>query len=191
MDKTRITVKTKKKSNNNEYIIEKGTINDIDELENLYDDLNEYLEAGTNYPGWAKGIYPIRETAVRGIQSDNLFALKMNNKIAGSIILNHEPEAAYSKAGWGIKAERKESIVIHTFVVHPKYMGTGVGGELLDFAKIYSIQQGMKTIRLDVSIHNKPAISLYEKCGYIYVETVDLGLNIPGLVWFKLYEIVL
>ena len=70
-------------------------------------------------------------------------------------------------------------------------METGVGRKLMDFAKSYGIKQGMKTIRLDVSIHNKPAITLYEKCGYKYVETVDLGLNIPGLVWFKLYEIVL
>jgi len=52
-------------------------------------------------------------------------------------------------------------------------------------------EQEIKTIRLDVSIHNTPAISLYEKCGYKYVGTVDLGLNIPELVWFKLYEIVL
>lgn len=44
----------------------------IDELEKLYDNLNNYLELGTNYPGWAKGIYPIRETAVSGIQNNSL-----------------------------------------------------------------------------------------------------------------------
>ena len=191
MNRVEITVETKKKLNNNEYLIEKGTINDIDELENLYDDLNEYLEAGTNYPGWAKGIYPIRETAVCGVKCDNLFVLKINNKIAGSIILNHEPETAYSQGKWGIEAESKDSIVIHTLVVNPDYMEIGVGRELMNFAKRYSIKQKMKTIRLDVSIHNKPAILLYEKCGYKYVGTVDLGLNIPELVWFKLYEIVL
>jgi RimJ/RimL family protein N-acetyltransferase len=61
----------------------------------------------------------------------------------------------------------------------------------MDFAETYAIEQKMKTIRLDVSIRNAPAISLYEKCGYHYVGTVDLGLNIPGLVWFKLYELIL
>jgi len=175
----------------NNYLIEKGTINDIDELESLYDNLNDYLESNINYPGWAKGIYPIRETAVKGIENDNLFVLKMNNEIAGSIILNHEPETAYSKVVWGIESDYKDIIVIHTFAIHPKYMKNGMGKVLIDFANRYSLEQKMKTIRLDVSMHNIPAISLYEKCGYKYAGTVDLGLNIPELVWFKLYEMVL
>jgi len=179
-----------RKSEGNDYFIEKGTINDIDELENLYDNLNDYLKLGINYPGWAKGIYPIRETAVCGIQNSNLFVFRMNNEIAGSIILNHEPETAYAQVIWGIEADYKDIIVIHTLVVSPKYMKTGVGEKLMDFAIEYSIEQEIKTIRLDVSIHNTPAISLYEKCGCKYVDTVDLGLNIPELVWFKLYEIV-
>ena len=174
-----------------DYVIEKGTIKDINELEALYDELNDYLISGTNYPGWAKGIYPIRETAAIGIRNMNLFVLKVNAEIAGSIILNHEPEAAYSQATWGIEADYNDIIVIHTLVVSPKYMKHGVGKRLMDFARTYSVKEAIKTIRLDVSIHNTPAISLYENCGYKYLETVDLGLNIPELVWFKLYEIVL
>ncbi|WP_238886219.1 GNAT family N-acetyltransferase [Clostridium sp. YIM B02551] len=177
--------------NTTNYKIEKGTENDIDELEHLYDDLNDYLESGINYPGWIKGIYPIRETAADGIKAGTLFVLRVNNKIAGSVILSHEPEEAYSDVTWGIEADYKDIIVIHTFVVHPKYMKNGVGKKLMDFAKSYSIEEKMKSIRLDVSIHNKPAIALYEKCGYKYVGTVDLGLNIPHLIWFKLYEIIL
>jgi len=175
----------------NDYIIEMGTTNDIDSLEDLYNNLNDYFKLGTNYPGWAKGIYPIRETAVKGIQNKNLFLLKLNHEIAGSIILNHEPETAYAQVTWGIEADYKDVVVIHTLVVSPKYLKMGIGKNLMDFAKRYSIEQEMKTIRLDVSIHNTPAISLYEKCGCEYVETVDLGLNIPELVWFKLYEIIL
>lgn len=173
------------------YIIEKGTTKDIDELEKLYDDLNEYLESNINYPGWIKGIYPTRQTAIDGIDNDNLFILRIDNEIAASVILSHEPEDAYSQVTWGIEANYKDIIVIHTFVVHPNYMKNGLGRVLMDFAKRYSIEQKTKTIRLDVSIHNTPAIALYEECGYRYVGTVDLGLNIPDLVWFKLYEIIL
>lgn len=174
-----------------DYIIEKGTINDIDELENLYNDLNDYLGSGINYPGWKKGIYPIRENAVKGVIDKNLFVLKVNNEIAGSIILNNEQEDAYNRVDWGIEADSKEIIVIHTFVVNPKYMRKGIGKKLIDFTKTYSIEKEMKAVRLDVSIHNTPGILLYEKCGYKCMGIVDLGLNIPGLVWFKLYEIVL
>ena len=172
-------------------IIEKGTLEDIDELENLYNTLNDYLEQGINYPGWKKDIYPIRETAVSGIENKNLFVLKINNEIAGSIILSHKPEDAYFDVTWGIEEDYENIIVIHTFVVHPKFMKQGVGKKLMDFAKSYSLENGMKAIRLDVSIHNTPAIALYEKCDYKYIGTVDLGLNIPDLVWFKLYELIL
>jgi ribosomal protein S18 acetylase RimI-like enzyme len=191
MDRIQAIDKTNEKLDTYNYTIKKGAINDIDELESLYNNLNDYLQSSTNYPGWAKGIYPIRETAIGGIENDNLFVLKMNNEIAGSLIQSHEPEAAYSEVLWGIEADYKDIIVIHTFVVNPKYFKLGIGKRLMDFAKAYSIEQGMKTIRLDVSIHNIPAINLYEKCGYKYVGTVDLGLNIPELIWFKLYELVL
>ena len=33
------------------FVIEYGTSADLDELEKLYDDLNDYLSATTNYPG--------------------------------------------------------------------------------------------------------------------------------------------
>lgn len=177
--------------NKQKYSIEKGTVNDIDELENLYNDLNDYLESGINYSGWKKGVYPVRETASIAIEENTLFVMKINNEIAGSIILNNNQESVYNKVTWGIEADDKEVMVLHTFVVSPKYMKNGIGKILMDFVRTYSIEQQVKTIRLDTSIHNIPAMSLYEKCGYKYVGTVDLGLNIPDLVWFKLYELVL
>lgn len=66
------------------FVIESGTPADIDELEELYDNLNDYLSATTNYPGWIKGIYPVRENAVAGIEDNTLFVLRCNGKIAGS-----------------------------------------------------------------------------------------------------------
>lgn len=38
----------------NDYVVEPGIAADIDELEKLYDDLNDYLAATINYPGWIK-----------------------------------------------------------------------------------------------------------------------------------------
>ena len=98
-----------------------GTFNDIDKLEKLYDDLNTYFEVGFNYPGWLKGIYPVRNTAEVAISGGNLFILKVDHKIAGSIILNQKEETAYSQATWSVEAEKDDLIVIHTLVVHPNY----------------------------------------------------------------------
>ncbi|MDF2942879.1 MAG: acetyltransferase [Herbinix sp.] len=178
-------------SENDLYQIVQATEEKLDEMEGLYNALHDHLQANINYPGWIKGVYPTRETAANGIKYNTLFVLKINNEIAGSIILNHRLETAYTQATWGIETDYDNIIVIHSLAVHPKYTKRGVGKLLMDFAKAYSLEQKMITIRLDVSIHNTPAIKLYEQCGYQFVGTVDLGLNIPNLVWFHLYEIIL
>jgi len=168
-----------------------ATEEDLDEMESLYNALHDHLQMNTNYPGWIRGVYPTRETASNGIKNNTLFVLKINNEIAGSIILNHAPEDAYTKAAWGIDIDYDNIIVIHSLAVHPKYTKRGIGKLLMDYAKTYGIEQKMKAIRLDVSIHNTPAIKLYEESGYQFVATMDLGLNIPDLVWFHFYEMIL
>lgn len=171
--------------------IEKGIHADLDELAVLYDQLNDSLETGTNYPGWIKGIYPVRETAAQGVSEGSLYVLRINGIIAGSIILNHEPEKAYEQVEWGITTDYVNVLVVRTLVVHPHFMRMGVASILMDFARKLGIEQNMKAIRLDVSIDNAPAITLYEKLGYQYVGTVDLGLGYPHLIWFRLYEMIL
>jgi ribosomal protein S18 acetylase RimI-like enzyme len=113
---------------------------------------------------------------------------KYNGRIIGSIILNHEPESAYYNVKWGFDYDYSDVFVIHTFAVHPKFMKCGVGKVLMDFANKHSINSKVKSIRLDVYEGNLPAIKLYEKYGFTYIDTVDLGYGKYGLDWFKLYE---
>ena len=170
------------------FVIESGTTADIDELEKLYDDLNDHLSTTTNYPRWIKGIYPIREDAVAGIEDNTLFVVRYDGKIAGSIILDHHPDEAYNRVRWKIKADYSHIFVIRTFVVHPSFLKMGIGRALMDYSFKLAQQSGIKSIRLDVYENNLPAISLYEKCGFEYIDTVDLGFGNYGLDWFKLYE---
>lgn len=39
--------------------------------------------------------------------------------------------------------------------------------------------------------NNMPAIRLYEKMGFHYIGTVDLGYGKYGLDWYKLYQYLL
>ena len=135
-------------------------------MEKLYNELNDYLAATINYPGWIKGIYPIREDAVAGVN-------------------------AYENVRWKMELDYSCIFVIHTFVVHPSFLKKGVGHALMDYSLELAQRSGIKSVRLDVYEKNLPAISLYEKCGFEYVDTVDLGLGKYGLNWFKLYEKVI
>lgn len=165
-----------------------GTETDIDELEQLYDNVNDYLASNTNYPGWKKGVYPTRDTAVEGIRDHCLYVAIEEYAIVGSFLLRHEPEPAYFTVKWKQDLTYDNVYVIYTFVVHPDSHGDGIGQFMLDFITRHSIAEHMSSIRLDVYEKNTPAIQLYKKCGFQYIDTVDLGLESYRLKWFQLYE---
>lgn len=168
--------------------IRKGTMDDVEAISNLYDALNDELEAHENYPGWHKGIYPAKEDAVRGVEDKELFVAMGGKDMVGTFILRHKPEEAYRNAPWKRDLTYDKVFVIYTFAVHPAYTGQGIGSQMLEFITQYAKKQGMQSIRLDVVDRNVPAICMYEKNCFEYIGTVDLGLESYGLKWFKLYE---
>lgn len=171
--------------------IRKGTLEDIDEVATLYDELNDYLNSHINYPGWKKGIYPIRENAVQGIIENNLFVAVEKGRIVGTVILRHQPEEGYSLANWHSNLEYNDIFVVYTFAVHPCFMRQGIGKKIMKFILDYAVHMNMKAIRLDVYEKNIPAIRLYESLGFQYIDTVDLGYGMYGLNWYKLYQYLL
>lgn len=172
-------------------IFELGTEKDIDELERLYDDINDYLSEGINYPCWRKGIYPVRENAEAGIRERNLYVLRVDGRIAGTVILRHEPEHGYEQAEWSYKGDYSDIFVIYTLAVHPDYLRQGIGAALMNHIADLARASHIKSIRLDVYEKNLPAIKLYEKYGFQYIDTVDLGYGQYGLGFFRLYEMLL
>ena len=89
------------------FVIRIATEKDIDELEVLYDALNDHLAAGVNYPGWLKGIYPVRGTAAQGIAEGCLYVAVCDDLIIGSIILRRGMEPIYQKAAGSCSSRGK------------------------------------------------------------------------------------
>ena len=171
--------------------IEKARPSDIDAVAALYDDLNDYLAANVNYPGWMKGVYPTRNDAEHFFETDTLYVAWVGGALAGSFALTFEPEQNPVNGHWLIEAGEDEAFVIHVFAIHPNFHRHGVGSAMLAFATDLGRRIGLKSIRLDVFEHNLPAIKAYEKDGFQYIDTIDLGLGNRGLHWFRLYEKVL
>lgn len=175
------------------FTVETAVSCDADEVAQLYDAVIDHLNEHTNYPGWAKGIYPAKEDAEQGINEQCLFVARDhdNGKIAGTIILRHTPEEAYHTVTWKKDLSYDEVYVIYTFAVHPDYQSKGVGSYLLSFAEEYARANGAQSLRLDVVAGNVPAIKCYKRFGFEYISTVDLGYADLGLPWYELYEKVL
>lgn len=173
------------------FSIEKATSKDILEVEQLYIAVCRQLALGTNYPGWTEGIYPTREEAIQGVQQDCLFVYRKEGRIVATMILNSDYEEGYDQVSWNTNATKEEVLVIHTLAIHPTFNRQGIGHHLVDFIKEYGHKNNKKTIRIDVTKGNLPAIHLYEKEGFTYIDSIDLGRAEHGLPLFSLYEFVL
>lgn len=171
--------------------IEKASERDIDEIEKLYNETSDYLEAHVNYPGWKKGIYPAREDAEKAFSEGALFIVRENGSAAGSFILRHEPEQGYAKVNWGAVPDFEHDFVVYTLAVHPDFQHCGIGAGIMDYISRYSAENGAKAVRLDVYYKNEPAKKLYKKAGFCYIDTADLGYSEFGLEKFELYQKIL
>ena len=67
--------------------------------------------------------------------------------------------------------------VIHTFVVYPSFLKIGVGHALMDYSLELAQSSGIKSVRLDVYEKKSSGYFVVRKCGFEYVDTVDLGLG--------------
>ena len=172
-------------------MIEKATLRDADEVGALYDSVNDHLEATVNYPGWKKGLYPIREDAEDAIREDTLFVLRENGQITGTVILSHRAESAYEQAPWGVELSPEQVLVVHTLAVHPQFRGRSVGRRLAEFAVEHAKAQGMRALRLDVNAKNVPAIRLYEGLGFALIDTVDMCYSLEADERYRLYQLLL
>ena len=169
-------------------LIRAATGNDIDEVERLYNDLNDYLAVHENGPRWKKGVYPLREHAEEALSNGTLYVAVIDEKIAGTAVYSRKQGDVYQEIKWQTAFD-VPVIVICKLAVHPDYLSCGVAKALLNYAVLLGKEQGIKAIRLDTYEENFPAIKLYEKCGFKYMGRIDLGLEeIYGLKWYKVYE---
>ncbi len=150
------------------FVIRIATEKDIDELEVLYDALNDHLAAGVNYPGWLKGIYPVRETAAQGIAEGCLYVAECDHRTIGSIIFAARHGTDLSKARWQLQLEGGSGAGGVHLCRTSRLAVKGNRPGALDFAVEYGLQTETKALRLDVYEHNLPAIHLYKKRIQIY-----------------------
>lgn len=171
-----------------DFKMESATSQDVDAIEQLYDEVNDALAQGINYPGWAKGIYPIKEDVQKAVEEQSLFKISQEDKLIGSVVLNHTGEPAYALAQWNYTGDAKNIFVIHMLALHPACGNQGIGKQILKLVETYAEEQEIKAIHLDVREQNLPAIRLYEQCGYTHIATIDLGYEATGNPQFRLYE---
>ena len=96
------------------------------------------------------------------------------------MILNRTCNERYQEISWPTKAEPDQVLAVHTFGVHPRFSGRGLGKRMIEEAVKMAADRGMKAIRLDVLEGNLSAEKLYQKVGFQYAGSLNIFLRIQA-----------
>lgn len=148
-------------------MIRLATAQDLDQVEEIYNEVLAHEAATVSYTRWVKGLYPTREVAQKALAEGTFYVGEdENGYIYGSVNLNHIQPVEYEEIPWRVEATGAEVLVIHTLAIRPSCAGKGYGREFVEFTEKLARELGCKTVRLDTNENNRPAESLYTKLGY-------------------------
>lgn len=163
-------------------MIRKATEKDIDGIVAIYDKILDLQDEGKMSIGWAKNVYPTRDTVRKALERDDLFVYEEKGKIIASAIINQIQVDVYEGASWEYSANEDEVLVIHTLTVDPSSSHKGIGKEFLEFYENLAKEKGIYELRLDTNEINKIARSFYKKAGYKEIGVAKTVFNgIPNV----------
>lgn len=157
--------------------IRKATIEDIPKISAIYDAIHTAEEDGRLTIGWARGVYPVRQTAEDALNRDDLFVALNDDSIVGAAIINQIQVDVYEGAPWKYPAAGEEVMVLHTLVIDPAAMGLGAGRTFVDFYEKYALSQGCHYLRMDTNARNVKARRLYKRLDYDEIGIVPCVFN--------------
>ncbi len=163
-------------------MIRKAHAGDIDRVAEIYEAIHASEERGELTVGWARGVYPVRETARAAVERGDLFVSERAGRVEAAAILNQIQVPEYAQCTWKYSAPPEQVMVLHTLVVDPAAQAGGLGTELVAFYEQYARAQGCPYLRMDTQAKNTLARSFYRKLGFWEAGMVSCTFNnIPGV----------
>lgn len=147
-------------------MIRKAVSDDLDLIEETYNEHFKHEMEHKAYTVFKKGIYPTRADAERAIHLETLFVYESSGNIGGSIIIDKVQPVEYADIPWKGNFAADEVMVIHLLMVRPSMSGKGIATRLMEYAVAVAKNCHCKTLRLDTGSQNIPAVSLYKKNGF-------------------------
>lgn len=165
-------------------MIRKATMEDLQQVADIYDELLDYEANTVSYTNWQKGLYPTVEYAKQALEEETLFVGEEAGTVYGCVILNQIQPPEYQNIPWSIQAAPEEVMVIHTLCIRPSCAGQGRGKAFVEFSEHYGREKGWKVIRLDTYEGNLPALNLYPGLGYRYAGLTKF--HFQNVIWENL-----
>lgn len=150
--------------------IENSTIHDIEEIFRLYDIAIQFQKKklSVHWPQFERALIE------KEIGEKRQWKITIDNKIACVWA------TAFSDPQIWEERNGDPSLYIHRIATNPLFRGQNMVGEIVNWAKDFSIAQQKEYIRMDTVGDNPGLISYYEKCGFNFLGLHKLK-NTTGL----------
>ena len=163
-------------------MIRKATRADLNHIVRIYDEIHTAEEEGKCTTGWIREIYPVRETAEKALEREDLFVLEDGGRILGTALINQIQVDVYHGAPWKHNVPEDQVCVLHTLVISPYAAGKGYGTAFVRFYEQYAAEHGWPELRIDTNAGNQAARKMYRRLGYQEISVVPTDFNgIPGI----------
>ena len=108
--------------------------------------------------------YPSQEAFENDINQEELYVIKENNRIIGTIVISTFMDEEYVPVKW--LTPSLSNYYIHRLAVHPDHQGKGYARRLMDYAEAFAKAKKATSIRLDTFSQNHRNQRFYEARGY-------------------------
>ncbi|WP_314039529.1 GNAT family N-acetyltransferase [Slackia exigua] len=158
-------------------MIRPATAEDLDAIVATYAELLDYEAEHGSFSNWEKGIYPTRDYAFDVIANGDMYVLEEDDAICASMVFSRTQAPEYADVPWKHAAPDDEVLVSRTLCIPPSQAHKHYGLRMVEYAKTYAKILGATVIRMDIFEGNRPAQSLYAKCGFTVAGTGELALT--------------
>ncbi len=171
--------------------MEFASLNDEDEILNLYKAAIEKVNRSEIRLGWNIAIYPDAAFIRNAILHGEMCIIRKEGKIVAAAVVNHSVNPEYDDINWDIKGPKEKIATIHALAVLPEKQGSGISSSMLSDIEEHCRKSGDLTIHLDVIDTNIPAYKLYTRNGYREVDCIKMFYDVVGIREFWMLERVL
>lgn len=170
-----------------------ANVSDLQGVLDLYDEVCEDMIGTPHDCCWRRKYHPTDEFLEDSVRRGDLLVGCLGEKVVGAAVIDGDLGFDYGDVAWQTDATPDETAVIHVLAIRPGLRGRGLSKDLLAACLEEARRRGARTVRLDVTANNAPAIGLYKGAGFAHVGegTQDVRPEGDPTVTFLLFELAL
>lgn len=153
-------------------------IDDLDEVASLYQAICDYQNQDKYGAEWTWGDYPSRDGLAQFIEHSLVVVGYQDQQLIAAAVITTGDD--YPQVEWAHQVPDAKIGVVHLLGVHPDFRGTGAATGIVQAVLKFAKEAGYQVLHLDVLGDNVPAMKLYQKQGFVPVETLTLHYDDLG-----------